>query len=96
MDTPWKFRGIPWISMDFHGIPWISIGFHGFPWISMEFHGGISHGLDAVFNQILYNYVRQKMRKSLLIKRFSTKDRGSNETLFFLDVFDASIDFELG
>ena len=33
-DTPWEFRGIPWISVDFHG----------FPWISMEFHGGISHG----------------------------------------------------
>ena len=44
MDTPWEFRGIPWISIDFHGIPWISIDFHGFPWISMEFHGGISHG----------------------------------------------------
>ena len=39
MDTPWKFRGIPWISINFHGIPWISIDFHGFPWISMEFHG---------------------------------------------------------
>ena len=35
MDTPSKFRGIPWISIDFHGIPWISI----------DFHGGISHGL---------------------------------------------------
>ena len=44
MDTPWKFRGIPWISMVLHGIPWISIDFHGFPWNSMEFHGGISHG----------------------------------------------------
>ena len=36
MDTPWKFHGIPWISMDFHEIPWISIDFH-----SMEvFHTG--------------------------------------------------------
>ena len=42
MDTPWKFRGIPWISMDFHGIPWISIDF-GIPWNSMEvFHTGIA------------------------------------------------------
>ena len=32
MDAPWKFHGIPWISMDFHGIPWISIDFHGIPW----------------------------------------------------------------
>ena len=39
--SPWKFRGIPWISIDFHGIPWTSIDFHGFPWISMEvFHTG--------------------------------------------------------
>ena len=36
MDTPWKFRGIPSISIDFHGIPWISIDFHGFPWNAME------------------------------------------------------------
>ena len=34
MDTPWEFRGIPWISIDFHV----------FPWISMEFRGGILHG----------------------------------------------------
>ena len=32
MDTPGKFRGIPWISINFHGIPWISIDFHGIPW----------------------------------------------------------------
>ena len=38
MDTPWKFRGIPWISIYFHGIPWISI----------DFHGGISHGIFAI------------------------------------------------
>ena len=24
-DTPWEFRGIPWISMDFHGFPWNSM-----------------------------------------------------------------------
>ena len=31
-DTPWEFRGIPWISMEFHGFPWISMDFHGIPW----------------------------------------------------------------
>ena len=46
MDTPWKFRGIPWISIYFHGIPWISIDFHGFPWNSMEvFHTGLSQNM---------------------------------------------------
>ena len=41
MDTPWKFRGIPWISIDLHGY---SMDFHGFPWISMEvFHTGNSY-----------------------------------------------------
>ena len=46
MDTPWMFRGIPWISMDFHRIPWISIDFHGFPWNYMEvFHTGCEQSL---------------------------------------------------
>ena len=41
MDTPWMFRGIPWISIEFHGFPWISMDFHGIPWSSMEvFHMG--------------------------------------------------------
>ena len=32
---PWKFHGIPSISIDFRGIPWISIDVHGFPWNSI-------------------------------------------------------------
>ena len=32
MDTPWMFRGIPSISIEFHGFPWISMEFHGIPW----------------------------------------------------------------
>ena len=48
MDTPWKFRGIPWIFIDFYGIPWISIDFHGFPWNSEVFHTGSSYSVVPV------------------------------------------------
>ena len=40
LDTPWKFHGIPWISL----MRW---------WNSMEFHGGISHGKGLSIPAIL-------------------------------------------
>ena len=79
MDTPWKFRGIPWISMDFHGIPWISIDFHGFPWNSMEFHGGISHGIYTRVNSPNLPYPKVAVFQKLLRSRAKSSQ---NKTLY--------------